>query len=269
MGSKIHPTATVHPSAVIAHDVEVGPNCIIDGPATIGAGTRLIAGVYLSGKVVLGERNVVYPNTCLGFEPQDRKFDPIKGTGGVAIGNDNILREGVTIHRATGSNPTRLGDNNLLMCNAHVGHDSVVANGCTMANVTALAGHVTLQDSVILGGGAMVHQFCRIGRLVMISGLVGIAQDVPPFCTSYSFRTVGSLNMIGLRRNGYRAHIGTLKQAFRILFMSRHSRAVAVDAMEREFGSDALVAEMVAFCRGTKRGITPYKQLLAEQEVES
>jgi UDP-N-acetylglucosamine acyltransferase len=117
---------------------------------------------------------------------------------------------------------------------------------------------VKLEPSVIAGGNAVVHQFCRLGRLSMLSGVAGIVQDLPPFCIAYGTRTVGSLNIIGLRRAGYRNHIPPLKRAFEILYLSRHTVPIAADLIERELGTDPLCAELVTFLRTTRRGITPY-----------
>ncbi len=210
---KIHRTAIVDPQAQLADDVEIGPNCTIQGSVSIGPGTRLIGNVWLIGPLALGAGNVLYPNVCLGFEPQHYKYVP--GTGaGIAIGDNNILREGVTIHGATGGRPTTVGNHNMLMVNTHLGHDAVVHDHCTLANGALLAGHVTLFDGVILGGNAVIHQFCRLGRLSIMSGAVGVVQDVPPFCTVYEMREVGSLNIVGLRRAGYRDSIPKLKRSF-------------------------------------------------------
>lgn len=250
----VHPSAIVHPNATLSDDVHIGPNCIIDSPEIrIGPGTRLIASVYLTGPITLGAQNTLYPNVSLG-----RKFDPTRAVGGVVIGDRNVLREGVTLHRATGSRPTRVGNDNFLMCNAHLGHDVEVADNCTLANGTLIAGHVKIESSAITGGNAVVHQFCRLGRLSMLSGLAGLGQDLPPFCTAYVTRSVGSLNVVGLRRAGYRDHIPHLKRAFEILYLSRHTTPIAADLIERELGSDPFCAELVAFVRSTRRGITPY-----------
>lgn len=257
---KVHPSAIVHPNATLADDVEVGPNCIVDSPdVRIGPGTRLIAAVYLTGSVALGAGNTLYPNVSLGFEPQDRKFDPARGSkAGVAVGDRNVLREGVTLHRATGAKPTRVGNDNFLMCNSHLGHDAEVTDNCILANGVLLAGHVRVEPNAVLGGNATVHQFCRLGRMSMLSGVAGLVQDLPPFCVAYSTRSVGSLNIVGLRRAGYRNHIPNLKRAFEVLYLSRHTIPIAADHIERELGADPLCAELVAFVRSTRRGITPY-----------
>src|SRR5687767_12430388 len=172
-----HPAASVGPRAELAADVRVGPWCSIEGRVALGPGTRLMERVTLRGPLRAGAGNVVYPNASLGFPAQHRRFDPATEGAGVSLGDQNVLREGVTIHRATGEAPTRLGDRNYLMVNAHLGHDAVVGNDCTLANNTALAGHVTLADGVTLGGGAAIHQFARVGRLAIISGLAGLSQD--------------------------------------------------------------------------------------------
>ena len=258
--AKIHPTSIIDPRAQLAADVELGPSCVIEGAVTIGSGTRLIGHVYLVGPLTIGEHNIFYPHACIGFEPQHRQFDPASPSGGVAIGNRNVFREGCTIHRATGSQPTTVGDDNYLMCNSHVGHDAVVANQCTLANGALLAGHVVVEDKVMLGGNAALHQFCRLGRLCMLSGVIAIVQDIPPFCTAYEIRQVESLNIVGLRRAGYRDHIPALQEAFRILYLSRHTRTRAVELIEQQLGHDPLCAELARFVRGSKRGITGYRE---------
>jgi UDP-N-acetylglucosamine acyltransferase len=264
--AKIHRTAIVDPRAQLADDVEIGPNCNIAGDVVIGASTRLIGNVWLAGPLKIGENNILYPNVCLGFEPQYRNFTEGAGSG-VSIGDHNIFREGATIHRAIGEHPTTVGNNNMLMCNAHLGHDCIVGNNCTLANGALLGGHVTLFDNVTLGGNAGVHQFCRLGRFAMLSGGVGVSQDIPPFCTVYNMRTVGSLNIVGLRRAGYRNHLPHLKRAFEILYQSRHTILNALQHIESELRGDPLCLELVDFIRNTKRGITHFKS--SEEFAES
>ncbi len=254
--AEIHPTAIVDPRAQLAGDVVVGPWCVIEGDVRIGAGTKLLHRVTLRGPLTIGARNTIYPNACIGYEPQDRKFDPAKGDAGIVIGDDNLIREGVTIHRATQARPTTIGHRNFLMANSHVGHDDQLANDITMANGVLLAGHVQVGDKVIIGGNTAIHQFCRIGRMSMVSGMVGITQDVPPFVTVYPSRKVGSLNLVGLRRGGYRDHVANLKRAFALLYRQRHTASHAAQLIERQLSHDALCAEFAAFVRSSKRGIT-------------
>lgn len=252
---RIHPTTIIEGDVELADSVEVGPWCCLKGPIKLGEGTKLLRRVELYGPLTMGEHNVVYPNVCLGFAPQDHKYDSSVPGAGVVIGHRNVLREGVTIHRATKDRPTTLGDDNYFMVNTHAGHDCVVGSHCTLANGAVLAGHVTLGDQVIVGGISGVHQFCRVGRLAMLGGGVGITRDLPPFCVAINDRTVGSLNLVGLRRNGYRDHVPALKQAFAILFRQHHTNTVACDLIEQAAGSDPLCAELVAFVRASKRGI--------------
>lgn len=256
--ANVHPTAVVDPSAQLAEDVIVGPNCIIEGPVRIGAGCRLVAQVFLQGPLVMGEQNTLYPMVCLGYPPQHRRFDPDSGTPGVVIGHRNVFREGATVHGGFEHQPTTLGDDNYLMVNSHVGHDAVIGNHCTLTNGSLVGGHVEMADHVVLGGNSGVHQFVRVGRMAMLSGAAGITQDLPPFCVSYNTRRISSLNLVGLRRAGLRPHIGPLKQAFDILFRQGHSKPVALKRIDSQLGDDPLCRELADFIRTSKRGITGY-----------
>lgn len=265
---RIHPTAIVDPQAELADDVEIGPWCLIQGPVKVGPRCQLQERVSLQAPLALGAGNILHANVCIGRVPQDRKFDSVKGTGGVVIGQDNQIREGVTIHRATGSSPTRIGDRNMLMANSHAAHDVVIGNDCTLANGVLLAGHVTIEDRAILGGNAAVHQFCRVGRLSMISGGAVITKDLPPFCTVYSSRRIGSLNLVGLRRAGYREHIRPLRDAFDIYFRSHHAGPQALALITERLGHDPLCAELVAFIRASVRGIILYGRAAEDSRDE-
>ncbi len=255
---QVHPTAVVDPSARLADDVCIGPLCVIEGEVELGPGCRLEAQVFMKGPMAAGANNHFYPNTYIGHEPQDRGFDPRRLGAGVTIGRDNIFREGVSVHRATGDAPTTVGDDNYLMVNAHLGHDTVIGHHNTLANGVLLGGHVQLADHCVLGGNAVVHQFVRIGRLSMISGVAGLTQDMPPFCVCYTTRSISSLNIVGLRRAGYRGHVRHLKAAFDILFLQRHANHVAAELIEQRFTDDPLCREFAGFVRETHRGITPY-----------
>ena len=256
--AEIHPTSVVDKHADLADDVRVGPNCVIEGKVVLGAGTRLIAGVYLNGPITCGAGNTFYPFCCIGFAPQHLGFDPAEDGSGVLIGAGNCFREGVTITRAMGQSPTTIGDHNYMMANTHAGHDAVMADHCVLGNGALLGGYVTLGDRVVLGGIAGIHQFCRAGRLAMLSGGAGITKDLPPFCTSYMTRTVGSLNLVGLRRAGYRDHVKPLQHAFDILYRQGRTNTTAGDMIEKELGDDPLCSELAQFVRGSKRGITSY-----------
>jgi len=256
---KVHPTAIVDDRASLGEGAVVGPWCHIDGEVAIGPNTRLLERVSLKGPLTLGADNVLYPNACVGFAPQDRKFDPEHDGAGVHIGDRNILREGVSIHRATADLPTSLGHDNYLMANSHVAHDCRVGSHTMFANGALIGGHVHVGDMVILGGNAVLHQFCRVGRLALLSGLSGAGQDIPPFCISYKPRRIGSLNLIGLRRAGLRQHLRPLKSAFRTFFRLQLPNTVALQRIRDEVGHDPLVAEFVDFIADSQRGITPYQ----------
>lgn len=256
----IHPTAAISPQAQLADDVVVGPHCTILGAVTIGPGTRLIGHAYLQGPLTLGRNNVVYPFACLGFAPQHRRFDPNSDGAGLVIGDDNTFRESVTIHRAfaPGGRPTTIGDRNYFMVASHVGHDSVIGNDCNFANSALIAGHVDVGNNITVGGNAGVHQFVRLGRLSMVGGASPCTQDLPPFCVMFHNGDIVSLNLIGLRRAGYRNHIPALKRAFNIFFLGGHANQNAIELIEREVGDDPLCREFTDFIRGTRRGIAPY-----------
>ncbi len=254
----IHPTAIVDPSAELAEDTTVGAGCIVEAGVRLGRGTRLSHRVTLEGPLVVGEDNVFYPNVCVGLPPQDLNFDPSYGGAGVSIGDRNLFREGVTLHRATGATPTTVGDDNFFMVNTHAGHDAYVGNGCTLTNGALLAGHVELHDGVTLGGNAAVQQFSRLGRLAMVAGLAPVVKDLPPFFLVHRSGHVGSLNLVGLRRAGYRTHVGPLREAFDLLYRRGLPLARAADEIERRHGDDPLCAEVATFVRAAHRGITPY-----------
>jgi UDP-N-acetylglucosamine acyltransferase len=254
----IHPTAIVDPLAQLADDVHIGPHSVIQGPVTIGPRSILHHRVSLQGPMTIGSGNTFYPNTCIGFPPQHRAIAPGSPTAGVTIGDDNIFREGVSVHTATKDHPTTIGHRNYLMVNAHVGHDSIIENDVTMANGALLGGHVHIGSNVFLGGNSAVHQFCRVGRLAMLSGVEAISSDLPPFCVCYSTKTVSSLNVVGLRRAGLRPHMSALQSAFMILYRGRHTLSRAVEMIREQYGHDPLCAELADFVASTKRGICSY-----------
>ncbi len=256
--AQVHPTAIVDDQAELADDVQVGPHCVISGPVQLGPGCRLVHHVSLNGPLKIGSGNVFYPNVCIGYAAQHLKFDHDKPGAGVVIGDRNTFREGVTVHRAFADEPTRLGHGNYLMVNSHLGHDVQMGDNCMVANAVLIAGHVQIGDGVIIGGAAGIHQFCRIGRLSIISGLAGSNRDIPPFCMVYHLRRVSALNLIGLRRAGYRQNIDNLRTAFNLLYRNGHTNGVAVDLIRQQFPDDALCREFADFVASSERGITPY-----------
>jgi len=254
----IHPTATIDDQARLAEDVVVGPQCVIEGPVTIGPGTKLIAQVYLKGPLTLGANNTIYPFATIGLEPQDWKADPNKPGKGTIIGDNNMIREGVSIHRASrDEHATTVGNHNYLMAYSHIAHDCVVGSDCMFANSALLGGHCQVGDRVILGGNCGVQQFCRIGRMAMLGGCEGMTADLPPFCMIHHTKQVSALNLIGLRRAGLRAHIKPLREAFDLYYRRGIPGTKALSMIDDQI-DDPLVTEFVAFIRASERGVTGY-----------
>jgi UDP-N-acetylglucosamine acyltransferase len=255
----VHPTATLTGDIVLAEDVAIGPQCVLDGvtgPIRIGAGTRLIGHVYLTGPLTLGEGNLAYPFACLGFSPQDIKWDRTCPGAGVIIGDRNTFREHVTIHRATSEqSPTTIGSHNYFMAASHAGHDCHIADRCIFANATLLGGHVHVAERVITGGMAGVHQFCRVGRGAMLSGTIAMTQDLPPFFMLTAFNVAGSINMVGLRRSGEsRETIEDVRWTYKTLYRCGLSLKSARAAL-RERAERPMIREYVEFLDASTRGI--------------
>ena len=199
----IHPTALVSPDARLAGDVEVGAFAIIEGGVSIGAGCRIAPHAHVLCGVEMGAGNTVERGAVIGGDPQSLGFDRTIRSG-VRIGQGNVFREHVTIHRSTSAGGmTVIGNHNFLMAGAHIGHDSVVQDHSVMANNVLIAGHVSIGSRCFIGGGVAVHQFIRIGDYAMLQGNSAFSQDVPPYCTGAEVNVIGGLNVIGLRRAGF------------------------------------------------------------------
>ena len=256
----IHPSAVISPEAKISSDVKIGPYAVIDGPVTIGPGSIIHSGAKLLGRVTVGARNVVHSTAVLGDWPQDRKY---KGEPSeVIIGDDNIFREGVTVHRGTGLNTkTIIGNRCYLMVNSHVGHNCVISDDVTLVNGALLGGHVHVGERAIIGGNSGIHQFCRIGRLAMISNAAGMSVDFPPFFTAMATNTITQLNAVGLRRSGMsRESINAIRKIFQMVFRdSRHTLAATFDRLPAEVVVVPEAQELLDFCRQTKRGIAKFQ----------
>jgi UDP-N-acetylglucosamine acyltransferase len=253
----IHPTAVIDPRAELGRDVHVGPFAVVAAGAILHDGVRIDAHGVVAGPCELGAGSRVHAFACVAGDAQDRKYrgEPSR----VVAGRGCVFREGVTVHRGTaaGDGVTRIGDDVLLMAQAHVAHDCRVGNDVVLANGAALAGHVWVGDGVVFGGLAGVHQFCRIGRLAMVGAGAMVAQDVPPFMLVHGDRArLVGLNRVGLRRAGMSpATIGALHAAFGELFL--HGRAVraAASALHASSVDVAEVAELAAFCATPGRGV--------------
>ncbi|MDP2981550.1 MAG: acyl-ACP--UDP-N-acetylglucosamine O-acyltransferase, partial [Candidatus Omnitrophota bacterium] len=199
---KIHPTAIVDKKAKLADDIEVGPYAIIGPNAEIAKGAVIGSRVTIDGYTAIGERTRIFTGAVIGSPPQDLKYKGQKTF--LKIGKDNIIREYVTMNPGTEEGTsTSIGDGNLFMAYSHVAHNCRVGNNCVIANAGTLAGHVTLEDKVVLGGFAGVHQFTRVGKIAIIGGCSKFVQDIPPFstCDGNPARVYG-LNLVGVRRAG-------------------------------------------------------------------
>jgi UDP-N-acetylglucosamine acyltransferase len=253
----IHPTAIINSQAEISPDAEIGPYCIIGPHVFIGPRTRLIANVYLEGKLTIGEDNMFFPFVSCGVAPQDKKY---RGeTSETRIGNRNSIREFVTIHRGTegGGLITSIGDDNLLMAYVHVAHDVIVHNCTILANGVTFAGHVTVEDCANIGGLSAIHQFCRIGRHAIIGSRSVIKQDVLPYSTTASDHDIHvyGANRVGLERNGFGPEsIEPLQNAFRILTRAGLNTSQAVARIEEEVPQTDQVRELIDFIQSSQRG---------------
>ena len=254
--AKIHKTAIVSKDAKIESGVEIGPYCIVGDNVQIGKGTRLISHVVIE-HTEIGDNCTVYPFTSIGLPPQDIKYKGEKT--GVRIGDNNIIREYTTIHRASvgGDGLTIIGDNNFIMAYVHIAHDCQIGNNIIMANATTLAGHVVVEDYAFIGGLVAVHQFARIGSYSMIGGFSAIAQDVPPYTTAAGDRAkLYGLNTIGLKRHNFDdATIKDLKRAYRILFRSKLTMDEAIEKVKKEIKSSAEIDRLIEFIKNNRRGI--------------
>ncbi len=230
---------------------------MLQGDIELGEGVRLWGSNYLQGPLKIGAHTAVYPHACVGLPPQDLKTDPADPGFGTVIGQHNVIREGVTIHRGVRSRPTQCGDHNYLMVNSHMGHDVVIGSRCMFANGVLLGGHVDVGDAVVIGGNGAVHQFCRMGRMSMLSGGAISVGDVPPFMMSRSSRHVDCLNVVGLRRAGLRNHLKPLRRAFDLLYREQHTNTQAVSRIRAELADDPLCVELADFVDTTQKGITP------------
>lgn len=255
----IHPTAIIDPLAKIAPDVRIGAYSIVEGPVTIGPGCVLQSQVKLCGPLTLGARNKVHSFAVLGDWPQDRKFDDTFSE--TVIGDDNVFREYVTIHRATGKDTrTVIGSRNYFMVSAHVGHNCVVGNDVTLVNGSMLAGHVQISDRAIIGGNSAIHQFCRVGRLAMISGISAQSVDIPPFCISMDTNIIVQLNAVGLRRSGMpKTSLDGLRRMFQHVFRQHHMLKTAMATLPADLLAIPEVREFVDFCQTSKRGVARFQ----------
>ena len=262
--AQIHPTAVISNEAVLAEGVVVGPHVVIEGPVCIGPNCVLRPHVSLFGPLSMGSNNLVCSGAVLGERPQHLRYNEEPTC--VEIGDHNIFREHVTVHRGTTQSwKTQIGSHNYFMVNSHVAHDCRIGNRSIFANGALLGGHCELADNVYLSGNCAVHQFVRIGRLALLSGCSATTKDIPPFIIQQNIDTVVGVNVIGMRRAGLsHAQIDAVRQAYRVLFCEHMVLPAALAALEQELGKVDVVAEMIAFLRQSHRGINPMRGRVRE-----
>jgi UDP-N-acetylglucosamine acyltransferase len=257
MLTEIHDTALVHPKARLGGNVIVGPYSIIGERVRIGDNCTVGSCVLIEGRTVIGERNRIFHGASIGTVPQDLKYRGADSM--VVIGDNNILREYVTVNIATNDGEqTVIGNDNLLMAYVHVAHNCRIGNHVVLANSVNLAGHVTIQDYAIVGGVVPVHQFVTIGAHSIIGGGSRIPKDIPPFLkVAGNPPRIGGLNSVGLKRRGFTIEQRmALKKAFGILYRNDLNVSQAVAAIERELPRTPEIEILLDFIRASKRGIT-------------
>ena len=257
MSSLIHPTAIIHPSAQIAEGVEVDAYTVVGADVVIGRDSRIGSHVVIDGPTRIGAENHIYSFASIGAAPQDKKF---KGEATeLLIGDRNVIRECCTLNRGTiqDKGKTIIGNDNWIMAYVHIAHDCTVGNNTIFANSATLAGHVEIQDWVILGGFTLVHQFCVIGEHAFTGMGSAIGKDVPPYAMVSGAPAVPhSINLEGLKRRGFNKDaMHRIKEAHRILYRQNLTTAEALTKLESTWGEHDDIQRLVAFCRQIQRGI--------------
>jgi UDP-N-acetylglucosamine acyltransferase len=253
----IHPTAIIHPKAQIGVGCDIGPYCIIGEQVILGDACRLHSHVVIDGHTQLGRENELFPFATVGLKTQDLKWKG--GDTRTEIGDQNTIRESVTINSATGDGEvTRVGSHNHVLAYSHIAHNVTVGNFVIMSNVATLAGHVIVEDHAVIGGLAAIHQFCRIGKMAIIGGCSKVVQDVPPFMMADGNPAqTRTINKVGLDRNSISEEAQTaLKHAYKILFREGLTIPNALNRIEAELPVLPEIKHLVEFTRNSERGIS-------------
>lgn len=257
MPVSIHETAVIEGGAQLGVGVEVGPYAIIGPHVQLGDGSTVGSHAVLSGRTTLGARTRVFPHAAVGFVPQDLKYkgEPTR----LEAGEENVFREFCTVHIGTegGGGVTRIGSRNLMMAYSHVAHDCTVGDENVLANGATLAGHVTLESHIILGGLSAVHQYVRVGAHAFIAGGAMVVMDIPPFCTAHGDRaTLVGLNTVGMKRGGYDdEQVLRVKNAYRTVFRGDLGLKKALSQVRAESGEHEEIAHFIDFIAQSERGV--------------
>ena len=253
----IHPSAVIHPKAQIGAGCEIGPYCVIGEHVTLGDQCKLHSHVVIDGHTKLGRGNEFFPFAAIGMKTQDLKYQG--GRPRLEIGDENVFREGVTVHCATDDDTaTVIGSKNLFLIHAHVAHDCILGNHIIMSGFAGLAGHVEIGDAAIISGYVAVHQFCRIGKLAMIGGCCKVRQDIAPFMLADGdVAAPMTINKIGLERNGISDEAQTaLRTAYKIIFREGLTVSNALAKVEAELPPLPEIKHLLEFIRASERGIS-------------
>lgn len=255
--AKISPLALIEEGALIGSHVEIGPYCVIGKDVKIGAGTRIHSHVVIQGVTEIGENNHIFQFASIGEINQDLKYQG-ESTKTI-IGNRNRIRESVTIHRGTvqGGGVTQVGDDNLFMINSHIAHDCRVGNRCIIANNGTLAGHVTLDDFVIVGGMSAIHQFVVIGSHVMLGGGSMVSQDVPPYVMAQGNHAQPfGVNLEGLKRRGFeKSTIHAIRNVYKLIYRSGKTIEEVMPEIEQYAKNEVAISLFLDFFKRSTRGI--------------
>ncbi|WP_432735790.1 acyl-ACP--UDP-N-acetylglucosamine O-acyltransferase [Maridesulfovibrio sp. FT414] len=259
MATEIHPSSIVDPGAQLGENVKIGPFCVVERNTVIGDNCSLDAYVQIKSFTRMGSGNVVHTGAVLGGPPQHLAFKEEETT--VEIGDNNIFREYMTVHRGTvqGHGKTVIGNNCMLMAYVHVAHDCTLGNHVIMANASSLAGHVEVGNHVTIGGMSGIHQFVRIGDYAFLGAMSGFAKDLPPYMLATGVRgLLHGPNSIGLRRHGFDSKTCmAIKKAYRIIFRSGLTKEESIEMAEKEFSEVPEVTTLIQFIRSSERGICP------------
>ncbi len=233
----------------------MGPHSIIGPDVEVGPGTQIGSCVLITGRVIMGSNNRIFHGAVIGEEPQDVKFNDEET--GVIIGDNNLIREYVTVHRATGQGNTIVGNNNMLMAYSHIAHNVQVGNNTVIVNAAQLGGHSVVEDHAFISALCTVHQFVRIGKHAITGGSSRVNQDVPPFMMAVGYEAeITGVNRVGLRRRGFSSQeIDNIVEAYRILYRSGLATSTALNKLKQELGNDPNIQYLLNFFDSTKRGV--------------
>lgn len=253
---KIHKTAIVHPKAELAEGVEIGPFSLIEANVTIGQNTKIGPHVILNGWTTIGKNCIIHMGCVIGHEPQIKGYELKEAY--CIIGDNNIIREYVTIHRGwKEKEKTIIGNDNYIMANAHIAHNCQIGCGVIITNYAALTGHVIVEDKAVISGLVGIHQFCRIGAYAMVGGASKVVKDVPPYMLADGNPAViHGINSVGLQRAGFTQNLRNhIKTAYKILYRLGLNTSQALKKIENELPPSPEINHLIEFIKSSKRGI--------------